>query len=224
MKETGDTRWLLLFCLSRMGFGVIGTAYAALIPLLRPAWGMSAGQAGAVQSAWHLGYIVSLVVASLLSGRYGAKRTFIGMGYAACATAVLFALGAQDFRSAVLFYGLAGLCAGGSYVPGLTLIAERFPSSTRGRAMGAYIAAASLGYALGLVGSSALAACGGYSLRSILGFGMGALSPWLFGVVLDNAGGSARLAWGLAWSALGTVALAGSLIAWRLHRLQTTPG
>ena len=152
-----DTRWLLQLCLSRMGFAVINTAYAALIPLLRPAWGMSASQAGSVQSAWHAGYIVSLVVASFLAGRFGAKRTFLGMGYAACATALLFALGASDFSSAFWLYGLAGLCAGGSYVPGLTLIAERFPSASRGRAMGAYIAAASLGYALGLPGSAWLA-------------------------------------------------------------------
>ncbi|HJV93220.1 MAG TPA: MFS transporter [Azonexus sp.] len=152
-----DGRWLLLLCLSRMGFAVINTVYAALIPVLRPAWGMSAAQAGSVQSAWHGGYIVSLVVASLLAGRFGAKRTFLGMGYAACATALLFALGAHDFESAFLLYGLAGLCAGGSYVPGLTLIAERFRSASRGRAMGAYIAAASLGYALGLPGAAGLA-------------------------------------------------------------------
>lgn len=404
-----DTAWLLFFCASRMGFALIGTVYAALIPLLRPAWQMSAGEAGSVQSAWHAGYIVSLVVASQLAGRYGAKRTFLGMGVAACASALLFALGATDYRSACLLYGLAGLCAGGSYVPGLTLIAERFSPTKRGRAMGAYIAAASLGYAFGLVGASALAAraaggdfsapfllgaaaalfglalavftlrgtpnltpaagrpgallpfdslgwlwrnkparlvilayalhawellglwawlpaylsaavaarlgdalplvaagatlaalthlismagslAGGswsdrfgrrrvilgmslcsaacallfgwlfgaplwllmpvavlfnlaaigdsaiysaaltetvparhlaaaYSLRSILGFGMGALSPWLFGQVLDAAGGRAgqapQLAWGLAWSALGAVALLGPWLTWR---------
>lgn len=152
-----DTRWLLLLCTSRLGFALINTVYAALIPMLRPAWSMSASQAGAVQSAWHAGYIVSLVAASLLAGRFGARNTFLGMGWAACASAFVFAFGAQDFSSAFLLYGFAGLCAGGSYVPGLTLIAERFPSASRGRAMGAFIAAASLGYALGLVGASALA-------------------------------------------------------------------
>ena len=152
-----DVRWLVLLCASRLGFALINTVYAALIPLLRPAWAMSASEAGAVQSAWHAGYIVSLVAASVFAGRYGARNTFLGMGWAACASTVVFALGAQDFSSACLLYGLAGLCAGGSYVPGLTLIAERFPSATRGRAMGAYIAAASLGYAVGLVGAGALA-------------------------------------------------------------------
>lgn len=174
-----DLRWLLLLCLSRAGFALINTAYAALIPLLRPAWSMSASQAGAVQSAWHAGYVVSLVAASVLAGRWGAKRTFLGMGWAACATTLLFALGADDYASAFLLYGLAGLCAGGSYVPGLTLIAERFPPAARGRAMGAFIAAASLGYALGLLGAGAL---GGW-LSPRAGFLLAAAGT-LFGLAL----------------------------------------
>lgn len=152
-----DSRWLLQLCLARTGFALINTAYAALIPLLRPAWQMSASEAGLVQSAWHAGYIGSLIVASQLSGHYGAKRTFLGMGYAATLSALAFALGADSFASAFVLYGLAGLCAGGSYVPGLTLISERFPPATRGRAMGAYIAAASLGYAIALPGTVGLA-------------------------------------------------------------------
>lgn len=166
-----DARWLLLLCASRLGFALINTVYAALIPALRPAWNMSASEAGAVQSAWHMGYIVSLVAASLFAGRFGARNTFLGMGWAACASAFIFAFGAQDFVSAFLLYGFAGLCAGGSYVPGLTLIAERFPSSSRGRAMGAFIAAASLGYAVGLVGASVLAeflgSTGGFLLAAM---------------------------------------------------------
>lgn len=145
-----DLRWLFQLCLARTGFALINTAYAALIPLLRPAWQMSAGEAGLVQSAWHAGYIVSLIVASQLAGRYGAKRTFLGMGWAASFSALAFALAADGFVSACVLYGIAGLCAGGSYVPGLTLISERFPPAARGRAMGAYIAAASLGYAIAL--------------------------------------------------------------------------
>ena len=110
-----DVRWLVLLCASRLGFALINTVYAALIPLLlRPAWAMSASEAGAVQSAWHAGYIVSLVAASVFARRYGARNTFLGMGWAACASTVVFALGAQDFSSACLLYGLAGLCAGGS--------------------------------------------------------------------------------------------------------------
>lgn len=157
----GDSRWLFWICLSRLGFALINTAYAAQIPALRVLWDMSASQAGLVQSAWHGGYIVSLVAASALAGRWGTKRTFLAMGYAACVGTLLFALWATSFSSAFALYGLAGLCAGGSYIPGLALIAERFPPAGRGRAMGFYIAAASLGYALGLVGSSLAAGLAG---------------------------------------------------------------
>jgi hypothetical protein len=46
-----DASWLAWLCFSRIGFALMFTAYAAAIPLLRPEWGMSAGQAGLIQSA-----------------------------------------------------------------------------------------------------------------------------------------------------------------------------
>mgnify|MGYP002367893210 CR=1 FL=1 len=55
-----------------------------------------------------------------------------------------------------------------------------------------------------------------YSVRSILGFGMGVASPWLFGVVLDVAGGTPA-AWGWAWTMLGALALLGPWATWKLQ-------
>lgn len=46
-----DARWLLLMCASRACFSLIFTAYAAVIPLVQPEWGMSSGETGLVQSA-----------------------------------------------------------------------------------------------------------------------------------------------------------------------------
>ena len=62
-----------------------------------------------------------------------------------------------------------------------------------------------------------------YSLRSVTGFGAGAISPAVFGLVLDwaNRGGGSggTLAWGLAFTSLGLGGLLGPLgIAW-LRRL-----
>ena len=132
------------------------TAYAAAIPLLKPDWGMSAGEAGLIQSAWHAGYLFSLVAVGFLADRYGAKRVFLLSSVAASISAMVFALFAGSFLSGVILYGLTGLFSGGSYTPGLTLIAERFRTTGRGRAMGFYIAAASGGYALALVITGAL--------------------------------------------------------------------
>lgn len=149
-------RWLAWLCLARTGFALNFVAYAAALPLVSPAWGMSAAQAGLVQSAWHAGFLVSLTLAGFLSDRWGAKHTLLGMSLFACVGVLLFAAFADGFWSALWLHGLAGLTSGGSYTPGLTLIAERFAPAQRSRGMGWFLAAASLGYGIGLLGSGLL--------------------------------------------------------------------
>lgn len=151
-----DNHWLFWLCASRTSFALVFTAYAAAIPLLKPDWGMSAGEAGMIQSAWHFGYLFSLVAVGFLADRYGAKRVFILSSIASSISAMVFAVFAESFTTGLILYGLTGLFSGGSYTPGLTLIAERFQSARRGRAMGFYLAAASGGYALALVITGAL--------------------------------------------------------------------
>ena len=61
-----------------------------------------------------------------------------------------------------------------------------------------------------------------YALRSVLGFGVGAVSPWIFRLVLDacrTAGWGEGVAWGLAWTSLALGALPGPLITLRLRSL-----
>ncbi len=157
-----DGRWIASLCLARTGFALIFVAYSASLGLLKQDWGLSSAQAGLIQSAWHVGYLVSLFAVGFLADRYGAKRTFLGASIAACASGLAFSLFAGGFVSALLLHGLAGLCSGGSYTPGLTLIAERFPAVRRGRVMGYYLAAASLGYALSLWMSSVLVVAAGW--------------------------------------------------------------
>ncbi|HSN39256.1 MAG TPA: MFS transporter [Burkholderiales bacterium] len=171
-SQDSDASWLGWLCLSRAGFALVFTAYSAAIPLLTPEWGMSAGQTGLIQSAWHAGYLVSLFTVGFLADRYGAKRVFLASSIAASASAMIFALFAGSFLSGALLYGLTGLFSGGSYTPGLTLISERIAPAKRGRAMGFYLAAASLGYAMALMLT-------------------GALTPWIGwrGAFIVNAGG-----------------------------------
>lgn len=177
-----DIRWLIQFCCARAGFSFIFTAYAAALPLLRTDWSMSAAQAGMVQSAWHLGYLVSLFIVGFLGDRFGAKRTYMWSAVAASFSALVFAVFSSSFLSGVVLYGIAGLCSGGSYTPGLTLIAERFPPATRGRAMGYYLAAGSFGYALSIILSSRLFPIGGWRLAFLVTCSMPmvglAISAW----------------------------------------------
>ena len=155
-------RWIGLLCLARVGYALVFVAYSATLGLLKADWGLSSAQAGLIQSAWHIGYLLSLFGVGFLSDRFGAKRTFLGTSLAACVSAMAFALFADGFVSALVLHGLAGLCSGGSYTPGLTLIAERFSAERRGRMMGYFLAAASFGYALSLWSSSLLIVTSGW--------------------------------------------------------------
>jgi MFS family permease len=64
-----------------------------------------------------------------------------------------------------------------------------------------------------------------YSLRSALGFGLGAVSPFVFGVVLDffthMTGERSTIAWGMAWATLGFGALAGPFVILQLRKLES---
>ncbi|MCE5262314.1 MAG: MFS transporter [Deltaproteobacteria bacterium] len=151
-----DFTWLTGICLSRVFFAFIFTTYSAALPLLRSDWEMSASRAGLIQSAWHAGYLISLFTVGFLADRYGARKTFLIGGILAGFSALMFAFFADGFVSGLLFYGLTGLCSGASYTPGLTLVAERFAPQERGRAMGWFLAAASLGYGASLLLSGIL--------------------------------------------------------------------
>jgi MFS family permease len=157
-----DTRWLVLLCVSRVGFSLIFTVYSALLPVLMGAWHMSAAQAGLVQSGWHVGYLVSLFAAGLLTDRIGARKTFLVMSGGACVSAVLFALLSNGFWSALALYCLTGAVSGGSYTPVLALIAQRYGPAKRGGAMGWYLAAGSFGYAVSLIACAVLAPWAGW--------------------------------------------------------------
>jgi len=151
-----DAAWLTVLCLGRMGFVFIFTTYSAALPLLKADWSMSASEAGLVQSAWHAGYLISLFAVGFITDRRGAKKTFLAGGILASISALLFAFCADSFLSGLLLYGFTGVCSGASYTPGLTLIAERFSTHQRGRAMGWFLAAASFGYGASLLLSGVL--------------------------------------------------------------------
>jgi len=142
--------WLGLLCVTRMFQATIATAWAGVVPRVMNEWGISASTAGMVQSAWHVGYLLSLFSVGFIADRVGPRRVFLVSSLLTAAAAMAFACGARGPASAALLYGLTGLCAGGCYSPGLQLLASNAQPERRGRAMGAFIGAASLGYALSL--------------------------------------------------------------------------
>lgn len=144
----GSTAWLAALCLSRVLGATWFVAYSAVLPLTQAAWGLSGKEAGLIQSAFHLGYLTSLFIVGFLADHFGAKRTYVLTGIAACASPLLFVFFADGFRSAYWLHLLTGLCGGGTYTPVLALINEHVTQARRGRAMGFLIAGSSAGYAV----------------------------------------------------------------------------
>jgi MFS family permease len=164
----GRDPWLLSMCLGRVLLYANFMVYAACLPVLRSTWAMSGAQAGSISGGFMVGYAISLVAFSWLAARFGARRLFLLSAALSALTALLFALFARSYASALWLYALAALSQGGTYAPALMLLADRYAPSTRGGALGAFIASASIGYACSLLLSGSLLARGGYELAFIV--------------------------------------------------------
>src|SRR3990167_437009 len=148
---TGDG-WLAALCLSRTLMTSIFMTYAAGLPVLRGEGAMSATAAGSAATGFQLGYAVSLLFFSSLADRIGARPVFLGSSALSAGAALAFAVGARSYASALVLWTLVALSQGGTYTTAIMLLADRYPSARRGRAVGWLIASSSLGYALSLVG------------------------------------------------------------------------
>ncbi len=160
--------WLHGLCLARVLLYANFMVYAACLPVVQVAWGMSAAQAGSISSGFMLGYALSLGVFSWLADRLGARRVVLLSAVISAGTAVLFGLVARSYVSALLLYTLAGLAQGGNYTPFIMLMAERYEPRHRGAAVGWLIGSTSVGYALSLAVSGAMLGLGDWRLAFIV--------------------------------------------------------
>ncbi len=156
--------------------------YPALIPVLQKEWQMSNAAAGSILSVFHMGFVVSLVGLSILTDWVSTKKVFLYSCIAFAISGLLFALFARSYHTALLFRGLMGLALGGTYTPGLKLISETFSSTLRGRAMGFFIGAGSIGHAGSLAATGWIAAHYGWPAAffvTSLGSFLGAVVPFI---------------------------------------------
>jgi MFS family permease len=165
---TANTRWLLLLCGAQLFIMLVFINYSAVLPILKQEWGMNNTMAGSIFSVYQFGYILSGVLLSTLSDRYNVKHIFIISALWSAAANLLFALYAHDYLSALLFRGLTGIGMGGTYMPGLKLVAERFDSRERGRTVGIYVGSLVLGASLSLFVTGALTSLAGWRIAFML--------------------------------------------------------
>jgi MFS family permease len=187
--------WLTSLCLSRAFTTLVSMSYAAAIPVLREAWGMSATATGSISTGYQVGYAVSLLFASSLADRIGARPVYLWSCWASGGVALAFALFARSYLSALILYTLVAVSMGGTYTTAIMLIADRYTPGRRGGAVGLLIAASSLGYALSLLVSGVAMAVGGYPLSflatacgPVLGAVIGAIALWSVPTVIHQRG------------------------------------
>jgi len=144
------TRWLLTLCLVQLFIMMVFINYSAVLPMLKDEWGMNNTMAGSILSVYQLGYIASGVILSALTDRLNTRNIFIASALWSASANLLFALYAHDYTSALILRALTGIGMGGTYMPGIKLVAERFSPNERGRAIGIYVGSLMLGASLSL--------------------------------------------------------------------------
>lgn len=170
--RAGGEPWLLALCASRVGAYMVYIAYAAALPVLQREWQLSGTAAGSIASCFQAAYAVSLMGCSEIADRVGAQRVFLVGTVATAVMAALFAAFARDYWSGLFLYTLLALALGGTYTTGILLLAENVPVARRGRAMGLFIGAHSLGLAVALVLTGLALTWGGYPLAfALVGLG-----------------------------------------------------
>lgn len=189
--------WLILLCASRFGASLAFMVHAGALPATLRAWGMSAGEAGGIQTAFNAGYALSLVLSSWFADSLGAKRVFLWSSVATALTGLAFALFARSADSALVLFALVGLTQGGTYAPSIMLVAQGVPAERRGAAVGWLLGAGSLGYFASIALAAGLSESAGYE-AAFLACGLGPLlalllaAPGLRGRPNVVAGGGAR--------------------------------
>jgi len=159
---SANSRWLLLLCLTQLFIMLVFINYSAVLPLLKEEWQMNNTMAGSIFSVYQLGYILSGVILSTLADRFSIKKIFIISALWSGTANLLFAIYAHDYSSAMLLRALTGIGMGGTYMPGLKLVAEKFPGSQRGKAIGLYVGSLVLGASFSLLVTGTTASLAGW--------------------------------------------------------------
>ena len=141
--------------LSMTGFA----AYTTLLPALQREWGLSNSEAGLVSGIYFAGYVAATPLLTSLTDRVDSRRVYFAACLMSCLGGAGFALFAGGLWTALLFQLLIGAGLGGTYMPGLKMLADQLEGPAQSRAVGFYAASFGIGSSLsificGLIGAA----------------------------------------------------------------------
>jgi MFS family permease len=154
--------WLLGLSATQAGAVLVFLSFAGALPILQADWQLTNTQAGIIQAAGQVGYLLAVLVSSSLTDYVIPKHLIVFGALWAGISNLAFVLFAHDVTSAVILRALIGMGVAFIYMPGVKFISQHIPPAQRGSAVGLFVASFTLGSAISI-------ALGG-SLASILGW------------------------------------------------------
>jgi MFS family permease len=121
--------------------------FAAVLPPIAVAWGLSAGEAGWISGIYFAGYAAAVPILASLTDRIDGRWVFAGSSLLGAASSLVFAECADGFWVAFILRLLGGVALGGVHMPGLKLLAERTAGRSRARGSAVYSSFYTLGAA-----------------------------------------------------------------------------
>jgi len=150
MKVDDRFRWLIWLSLAEIGTMLVFNNYSAILPILQKEWSLSNSEAGWIFSSYQIGYILAVVLLTSLTDYINTKYIYLVTSLWAGLAGILFSWWSEGFYSAIILRTLMGIGFAGTYMPGLRMVSERFPTRERGKAIGIYVGAFTLGAAISL--------------------------------------------------------------------------
>ena len=147
--------------------------YAVVLTTLQDEWHLSNLQSGLIASAFFLGYMLMVPLATALTDRLDAKKVYLVGGLSATFGLLGMSLFAYNFWTALVFMALNGAGLAGTYMPGLKILSDRIKTGELTRHIAFYTAFFGIG-----TGFSYL--CSGWILHALSWryvFGFIALGP-----------------------------------------------
>jgi MFS family permease len=148
LPERADAAQIAWIAFAQVAGMTVWFSATAVLPALRPAWGLDDAGAAWVTGAVQVGFAVGALLSGVLqlADRFDARHVFAAgaFGAAACTFALTFV---DEPALALVLRGSTGFLLAAVYPPGMKLAASHAPSSARGTAIGILVGALTLGSA-----------------------------------------------------------------------------
>jgi MFS family permease len=156
------------------------SAFAALLPVLAPEFGLNNSQAGLISGTVLGGYMAAVPFLGSLTDRVDARRVYAVAAIVTACGALGFSFFAGGFWSALLCQVLIGIGLAGTYIPGMKGLTDRIEGPWQSRGAAIYGATFGAGASVSLILCGALA--GAFGWRTA--FLVASVGPLLAGAII----------------------------------------